>query len=172
MDSDNEDKTSNDTDNPSVPSSSKGKKRLPQSLTPKPQAKVPHCEKGPASSGPVYRVPALGGSAILIPTLATRVILPNSMRPFGGTQGPSLAVPQQPTRVPVTGTATNPVDLDSTTLDPKHAAAGSRLLTLGTEQWVVDLNQYEWLFSPAKGEKELTIVAGLARYKAASDSFR
>jgi hypothetical protein len=97
--------------------------------------------------------------------------MPNSVRPLAGTPGPSPAVLLQPTSIPVTGIATNPVDLDSTTLDPEHSAAGSGLLALGTEPLSVDLNQYQWFFSPAKGQQELTVLAGLTNYKATSDSF-
>jgi hypothetical protein len=38
--------------------------------------------------------------------------------------------------------ATDPMDLDSTSLDPEHSAAGSGLLTLRTGPPSVDLNQY------------------------------
>jgi hypothetical protein len=45
------------------------------------------------------------------------------------------------------------------------------LLAQETKLPLVDLNQYQWLFSPAKGQQESMVVVGLANYKAASDSF-
>jgi hypothetical protein len=78
--------------------------------------------------------------------------------------GPSLSVLQQPIPAPVLGTATQPVDLDQSTLDQEHPDADQEPPTVVPEQPTVDFNQYRWLFTAAKGEREAAVDVGLRKY--------
>jgi hypothetical protein len=81
--------------------------------------------------------------------------------------GPSRSVPQQTTTAPVLGTATHYVDLDQ-----ELPVADLKPPTVVPAQPTVDLDQYHWLSTTAKGEREKAIDVGLARYKLATKSFQ
>jgi hypothetical protein len=129
---------------PSVPSSTEGKKWRPRSMTPEHLPKVPCNRKGLSTPIKGYHGQLSGGLAIPIPTFASRLLSPTP-------KFPSPRVPQCPILPPVTGTASHPVDLEQPTVKP--------------EQPPVDLNQYQWLFTKGKGEVKgavhpLTVCTG------------
>jgi hypothetical protein len=167
MDSDAEDKYSDKEYTPSIRSSAKGKRRRLRSLTPEHPSKVHRIKPGLSTPVQMYQVQAPGGSATPILTPTSCLVHPS---PIGLTPSPvglapspmglSLSVLQQPIPAPVLGTATHPVDLDQSTLDQKYPNADQEPPPVVPEQPTVDLNQYCWLFTAAKGEKEAAVDVG------------
>jgi hypothetical protein len=64
------------------------------------------------------------------------------------------------------------MDLDSTSMGQEHSAMSLGLLALTIGPASVDLNQYQWLLSPSKGQQESTLELGLASHRQAFDTFR
>jgi hypothetical protein len=149
----------------------RGKKQRLRSLTPEHPSKVPCQEAGLSSSIQMYRVQVPGGLATPIPTPASPMVQPSLVGPPPSPMGPSRSAPQQTTPVLVIGTATHPVDLDQSTLDQKLPVEDLEPPTIVPEQPTVDLDQYRWPFTTAKGERERDIDVGLARYKLATQTF-
>jgi hypothetical protein len=101
VDSDAEDRNFDGAYKPSVPSSAKGKKRRPRSLTPEHPPKVPRRKTGLSTPVLVYRVQAHGGSATPIPTTPSRLVHLSPAGPPPSPMGPSPGVPHQPIPAPV-----------------------------------------------------------------------
>jgi hypothetical protein len=172
MDSDAEDGYSDEEYMPSIWSSAKGKRRRLWSLTPIHPSKVHRRETGLSTPVQMYQVQAPGGLATPILTPTSRLVHPSPAGPAPSPMGPFLSVFHQPIPGPVLGTATYLVDLDQSTLDQKYPDADQEPPTVVPEQPTVDLNQYRWLFTAAKGEKEAAVNVGLTKYKLALESFR
>jgi hypothetical protein len=137
-DSDAEDGNYDGAYKPSVPSSTRGKKWRPRSMTPEHPPKVPCNKKGLSTPVQGYHGQLSKGMAVPIPTPASSLL--SSTPRF-----PSPSVPQRPILPQVTGTASHLVDLEQPTVDLKQP-------TVEPEQPPVDLDQYQWLFTKGKGK--------------------
>jgi hypothetical protein len=172
---------------PSVQSSARGKRRRQGSLTPEHPSKV-HCiQLGLSTPVQMYQVQAPGGLAI--PTPTSRLVHPSSVGPTTSSVGRApnlmglpLSVLQQPIPASVLGTATHPAVLDrsldqehpgadQSTLDQEYPDADQEPLPVVPEQPRMDLNQYHWLFTAAKGESWSAIEVGRRQYQLATEAF-
>jgi hypothetical protein len=126
VDSDAKDRKSDKAYEPSVPSSTRGKKRRPWSMTLEHPPKVPCHGKGLSTPVQGYHGQVSGGLAAPIPTPASRLLSLNPMVP-----SPSVA--QQPIQAPVTGTASHPMDLELPAMDLEQSTADLEQSIVGPE---------------------------------------